>query len=225
VFKPSGWNQYGNWAFFEYLSSLYGVDLVRSIWNGAAAFEGAPDRFSTQAVAVELRAHGGLPAVFARYAAGNTVPERVYPEGGAWPRAATVADWTLTPRAPRRSTTYRIDHLSSRSTKIVPGSRLAAQNWQVRIVVDGPAQRSRPAAHLVTRHRGGRVTLRQLPLDRTGHGAITLGFSNSAVRSVTITLANASTRFDCWVQTDFSCQGRSRDDNRELDLAVRAFRS
>ena len=98
VFKRSGWNQYGNWAFFEYLSNRYGVDLVRSIWNGAAAFEGAPDRFSTRAVAVELRAHGGLPAVFARYAAGNTVPERVYPEGSAWPRAATAADWTLSAR-------------------------------------------------------------------------------------------------------------------------------
>jgi hypothetical protein len=67
--------------------------------------------------------------------------------------------------------------------------------------------------------------MRQLPLDRTGRGAITLGFSNSTVRSVTITLANASARFDCWLQTDLSCQGRSRDDNRELDLAVRAFRS
>ena len=224
VFKRSGWNQYGNWAFFEYLSTRYGVDVVRSIWNGAAAFEGAPDRFSTRAVAVELRAHGGLPAVFARYAAGNTVPERVYPEGSAWPRAAT-ADWTLSPGAPTRSTTYRIDHLSSRSTKLLPGSTLDAQDWQVRIAVDGPDQRSHPAAHLVTQLRDGRVTMRQLPLDRTGRGAITLGFSNSTVRSVTITLANASARFDCWLQTDLSCQGRSRDDNRELDLAVRAFRS
>ncbi len=107
----------------------------------------------------------------------------------------------------------------------MPGSTLDAQNWQVRIAVDGPDQRSHPAAHLVTQLRDGRVTMRQLPLDRTGRGAVTLGFSNSTVRSVTITLANASARFDCWVQTDFSCQGRSRDDNRELDLAVRAFRS
>jgi hypothetical protein len=223
VFKRSGWNQYGNWAFFEYLSNRYGVGFVRSIWNGAAAFEGAPDRFSTRAVAVALREHGGLSAEFARYAAGNTIPERVYPEGAAWPKAAT-ADWALSAGAPTRSTTYKIDHLSSRSTKIVSGSTLDARSWQVRIVVDGPSQTSQPAAHLVTRLRDGRVTMRRLPLDRTGRGAVTLGFSNSAVRSVTITLANASTRFACWVETNYSCQGRPRDDNRELDLSVRAFR-
>jgi len=44
------------------------------------------------------------------------------------------------------------------------------------------------------------------------------------VRSVTITLANASTRFDCWVESDYSCQGRPQDDNRAFDLTVRAFR-
>ena len=153
-FKRSGWNQYGNWAFFEYLSSRYGVDLVRSIWNGAGAFEGGSPTGTPPGPWRSRCGHGGLPAVFARYAAGNTIPERVYPEGSAWPRAAIAADWTLSAGAPTRSTAYRIDHLSSRSTKIVPGSTLDAQNWQVRIAVDGPGQRSHPAAHLVTQRPG-----------------------------------------------------------------------
>ena len=36
-------HQYGNWPFFEYLSSRYGHGIVRTIWNKAATFKGAPD--------------------------------------------------------------------------------------------------------------------------------------------------------------------------------------
>ena len=224
VFNRAGWNQYGNWAFFEYLSSRYGVDFVRSIWNEAGAFEGAPDRFSSRAVEVRLRDKGGLPAVFAAYAAGNTIPGHTYSEGNAWPKASIAQKWNLSAGRPKRSKAFRIDHLSSRNAKVVPASTLTAKNWKVRISVDGPTTASDPAAYLISQRRSGRVVTKPLPLDGSGNGRVDLGFSSRKVRSVTITLANASTRFDCWVESDYSCQGRPQDDNRAFDLTVRAFR-
>lgn len=224
VFSSSGWNQYGNWAFFEYLSSNFGVGFVRSIWNEAGAFEGAPDRFSSRAVEVMLRDHGGLPAVFARYAAGNTIPARTYPEGRAWPKAPVAENWRLSADRPRRSQAFRIDHLSSRTARIAPGQTLTARDWRVRVAVDGPTARSAPAAYLVIERESGRVSRKRLPFGSAGNGRATLDFSNRKVRSVRITLANASTRFDCWVQTSYSCQGQPRDDNRRFGLTVRAFR-
>jgi hypothetical protein len=91
--------------------------------------------------------------------------------------------------------------------------------------VAGPRATSDPVAYLVAERRSGRVTMQPLPLGSTGDGDVTVGFSNRRVRSLTITLANASTRFDCWFETAYSCQGRPRDDNREFDLRVRAFRA
>jgi hypothetical protein len=224
VFSSSGWNQYGNWAFFEYLSSNYGVGFVRSIWNEAGAFEGAPDRFSSRAVEVMLRDHGGLPAVFARYAAGNTIPAHTYPEGSAWPKVPMAEKWRLSADRPRRSQAFRIDHLSARNARIAPGPNLTARDWRVRVAVDGPAAASAPAAYLVIERESGRLSLKRLPLGSAGDGRATLDFSNRKVRSVTITLANASTRFHCWVETSYSCQGQPRDDNRKFGLTVRAFR-
>jgi len=218
-------NQYGNWAFFEYLSSRFGVGIVRSIWDEAAAFEGAPDRYSSRAVAVELRGRGGLPAVFASYAAGNTIPEHTYPEGRAWPSAPMAESWRLSADRPRRSTAFRIDHLSSRSARIAPASALTARRWRARISVDGPAQRSAPAAYLIIRRESGGLSVKRFTLDSAGDGRVVLPFSSRRVRSVTITLANASTRFDCWQDTSYSCAGRPLDDNRRFNLAVRAFRA
>ena len=38
--------QYGNWAWWEYLSSRYGNGLVKSVWSRAGAYRGAPDQYS-----------------------------------------------------------------------------------------------------------------------------------------------------------------------------------
>jgi hypothetical protein len=224
VFDANGWNQYGNWAFFEYLSGRFGVGFVRSIWNEAAAFEGGPDRFSSRAVEVRLRDVGGLPAVFGAYAAGNTVPGHTYPEGSAWPKASIARTWTLSAARPRRSEAFRIDHLSSRNAKVVPASTLGASTWRVRIGIDGPLAASDPTAYVISERRSGRLVTKQVPLDAAGDGRVELGFSSGRVRSVTITLANASTRFDCWVGSVYSCQGRPRDDNRSFGLTVHALR-
>jgi hypothetical protein len=50
IFNQNGFNQYGNWTFFEYLSEHFGKGVVRSIWNKAYAAKGAPDAYSIKAV-------------------------------------------------------------------------------------------------------------------------------------------------------------------------------
>jgi hypothetical protein len=43
-------------------------------------------------------------------------------------------------------------------------------------------------------------------------------------RKVTITLANASTAYDCWKGTAYSCRGVATWDAQRFDYRVRAIR-
>ncbi len=63
------------------------------------------------------------------------------------------------------------------------------------------------------RRRDGGVAVRPVSLSKAGDGARTLAFSRS-VSSVTVVLANGSTRFKpCWQGTSYSCQGDPKDDD------------
>ncbi len=57
-----------------------------------------------------------------------------------------------------------------------------------------------------------------------GHGKVAVQFSSRKVKGVTITLANASTRYRCWKQTYYSCQGKPRDQGTKYQLEVIAFK-
>ena len=49
-------------------------------------------------------------------------------------------------------------------------------------------------------------------------------FSAKKVRSVTLTVANASTRYRCFEQNVYSCQGTPRDDASSYAWSVKATR-
>ena len=91
TFTNGGFEQYGNWVFFEYLSERYGRRIVRSVWKHAAAFGRGGHQFSAEAIHSALRSHGGMTTVFGRYASGNTVPRRAYAEGKAYPAAGSAS--------------------------------------------------------------------------------------------------------------------------------------
>ena len=199
--------------------------MVRSIWNQAGAFKGAPDLYSTRAIKKVLRDHGGFVRVFRAYAAGNTIPARTYPEGAAWPSAAIAKRLTLSRSHKLGSAQFTIDHLASANTSVKPDTSLEGRQWQARITVDGPGRRTSPAAYLIIRKKHGKVDRVAVPLGRRGNGRVTVPFSASDVRSVTVTLANASTRFsNCWSNTAYSCQGRPTDTDSPFTLKVAAFR-
>ena len=134
-------NQYGNWAFFEFLSKKYGTGIVRQIWSKMAADKKSPDLYSTQAVVRVLKSKGGFVKNYAEFAAGNTVPGRTYPEGGRWPSATLALDATLTTTA--RSTGILggpLNHLTSSSYVLRP-DRVAQE-----AVLEAEGEDRRPAA-------------------------------------------------------------------------------
>ncbi|WP_395655946.1 MXAN_6640 family putative metalloprotease [Nocardioides sp.] len=220
-FDQQGFAQYGNWAFFEYLSSHFGPGVVKAIWTRAGAYRGAGHQYSTNAVQGVLARHGGFTGVYRAFAAANTTTSSSYPEGGGWPTAPVSAGWTLSrnTRSAHRSVT--IDHLASRNVLVQPAGTLRDRRWRLRVAVDGPAGRTAPAAAVVSRTASG-LTRTAVPLDAEGRGSVLVGFGARQVSWAKVVLVNASTRFACWHRTTWSCQGRARDDGRTFDLTVTA---
>ncbi|HEU5037819.1 MAG TPA: MXAN_6640 family putative metalloprotease [Nocardioides sp.] len=223
LFNRQGFNQYGNWTFFEYLSSRFGAGIVKQVWTRAGAFKGAGHQYSTTAVKGALKHHGGFVSAYRGFAAANTVPGRVYPEGKSWPTAPVAATWKLSKVAPRQHARMAIDHLSSRNVLVKPDGAMKDKRWKLRVVVDGPARKTSPTAYVVTRTKHG-VDRKTVRLNRQGTGHTMVGFSTTRVRWAKVVLVNASTRYSCWHRTTWSCQGRPRDNNEKFKVVVAAVR-
>lgn len=220
VFNQGGFNQYGNWPFFEYLSQRFGAGVVRAIWTRAGAYPGSGHQYSTSAVKGVLEKHGGFAGIYRSFAAANVFPGRTYAEGGTWSGPAPAARWTLSQGSPRHGATVRIDHMASRNVVVRPDPALQDKRWKLRVLVDGPGRRMSPGAYLVVRTKHG-VNKLPIRLDDDGRGSASTSFTTRNVRSATVVLVNASTRFSCWHRTTWSCQGRARDnDARFLVRAV-----
>lgn len=216
-YSTTGFNQYGNWSFFDYLSDRFGRRVVRHIWTQAAAFPGAPDRYSTAAIRAVLAPHGGLTRAYVGYAARNTTPGRSYPEGRHWP-TATIDDRLRLGRVHRNSgwLTSRLDHLTSRSVAVRVGSEIRPRHWSLRVAASGPRPATSPAV-MITRFRAdGTPRHHWVPLDSSGKARLRL----PAGRLV-VTVANVSTRFRCWHETTMSCQGRPRDDREPFAVRIK----
>jgi hypothetical protein len=170
-----------------------------------------------------LAGHGGFVSAYRAFAAANTTPGRVYPEGGAWPAAPVSARWRLSTGSPRAHGRMAIDHMASRNIKVRPGAALRGKGWRLRVAVDGPPGRTDPAAYVVRQTRRG---LERTPvrLNDDGKGHRLVGFGSQRVSWAKIVLVNASTRFSCWHRTTWSCQGRARDDDQRFVLRVAAVR-
>lgn len=65
---------------------------------------------------------------------------------------------------------------------------------------------------------------RGVTLSANGAASTTVAFSTRRVRSVSATLANASTRYRCSSSTGFACEGRPLDQQQRLAVKVEAFR-
>lgn len=225
IFDPNGFNQYGNWPFFEYLSQHYGKGVVKAIWNKAYAAKGAPDAYSIQAVKQVLNKLGGFTKVFRAYAAANTVPSRAYPEGAHWPRAKITATGRLGKGNRHASTSLSIPHLASQNLVLKPDDSLQGKRWMARITLNAPSRKSSPAAYLIVKRKHGGWVKKGIALSSGGYGKVTFSFSAQSVRSATITLVNASTRYRCWQQnTVYSCQGNPKDNEKVFGFKAAVFK-
>ena len=157
--------------------------------------------------------------MFRAYTAGNTIPGKTYSEGVAWPRPNVRARHVLTSGDPQASDSFTIRHLASQNITILPGSGVASGST-LQVEVDGPERVTDPAAYVLVHRETGRILRKPVPLATNGNGTIEFDFSSSSVRKVTLTLANASTRFNCWQNLNFSCQGIPTDETRPYGYTV-----
>jgi hypothetical protein len=223
TFTGGGFAQYGNWAWWEYLSGQYGNGLVKTVWNKAGAYRGAPDQYSTQALVGVLKSKGGFKKNFGTYASNNTAPAHWYEEGATWPTAPSTTK-TLMASAPSTGTfTLPVNHLASKNVKVVAGASLAESNWALRVTIDAPSSSTSPTVVALITRKDGTMSRRTISLSTTGAGTSVFGFDAPTVSSVTLTLANASTRFTCWKGTSWSCMGNPKDDAKPFTYTATAF--
>ena len=220
IFEDFGLAQYGNWVFFEYLSHRFGDPVVHDAWDEAKAVGDERDPFSIRAIEEALPVT--FPEVFGEYAAANTAPALTYPEGVAypegdqWPAAPAVRKHVLTDASRRANGSLSIDHLAAKTVSIKPGAGIDDSGWQLRVSIAGPTSASQ-VANVVVRSLDGGVERTRVTLD----GAwVTVPFD---VRKVTVTVANASTRYTCRRQTAYSCSGTPRDDAQSFGYKVVAL--
>jgi len=225
TYSDTGFEQYGNWVFLEYLSERFGRRVVHRIWHRAAAGSGGGE-YSTAAIRSVLSHHGGLPSVFGRYASANTDPTASYDEGRAYPTAGTVARSTLTRASPTVPwTTYAVPHLASVNVQASPGNGLDDPQWHLRVAVDGPDGATSPSVVVRVIRRDHRATIVEMPLSPDGSGSATVPFDSGRVRHVTVTMANASTRFTCHTDGGYSCRGTPKDPRTSFAVRLSLFHS
>ena len=226
TFSATSTTQYASWIFWEYLGNRFGHPIVRQVWERATPGRRA-DPYSTKAIAAVLKKKGGFAKVFTAYSAANARPAASYPEGKAWPKPTIAARYQLARKA-RKDVSLRLNHLSSQHYVVRPAKSLKGKKWKLRITVDGPNKVTAPGAYLyVNRKKGGSGSA--IKLNRKGKGSTTIAFNRRNVRSVTITLANGSTRFrGCkttgTAQTLYSCNGSPRDQNLPFRVTLRTLK-
>jgi hypothetical protein len=221
-FSSSGFSQYGNWAFFEYLSQRFGTDVVRRVWSNA---DGSWRNHSLKGVKAALPRRQTFRDVFRSYTAANTVPERTYPEGTRWPRPTYAATHALGPERTSAGGRVRISHLAARHVRLRPHDDARDRSWSARVSVDGPRRATAPAAQVLVHRPDGKVVAKRVGLNRRGNGTTTFAFGARTATRATLTLANASTRYDCWQEDwTWACQGTPKDDGKRFTYTVELFR-
>ena len=220
LFSRTGAYQYGNWIFWEYLSTNYGIDIVNKAWKQAGSLKSDGGKNSIAAIQKVLKGKGGLTKVYARFAAANLSPAAAYPEGAGYVAPKLKATKQLSKRKRSKRYGVKINHLSSSSYGFIPGKGLSAKKWKLKVRVSGPVRRTSPAAAVTVYYGSGKIKTKLVRLRRNGDGSTKVAFSSKRVSAVAVTLVNASTRYKCNKGTVLACAGKPRDDKARF--AVRA---
>ncbi len=218
TFVNGGGNQYGNWAFWEYLTQRKGNSLVKNVWKKAATYKGAPDQYSTQALKTVLKNKGGFTKTFAAYANALTLPAKFWDEGSTWPGSAPLTyshSLNSASAGAPVGNTVGLSHMASRNVRFTTGDASLVKGYRLKVAVDGPSSTTSPVAYLLVQKKDGSIVRTAISLNSTGKGTKTVGFDFVNVASVTLTLGNASTRFSCWTSgSTYSCYGVPKDENK-----------
>ncbi len=222
---------YGNWTFFRYLTETHpraqaGLPtLVRDLWRALNTTDGAPERYSLQALDQTLAARGTSTAQeYLDFSSANRTPARSYEEGASYPTPAPAfGPVDLSRRHPTSRQRMRLDHLASGSGAFLPFD----QDSSLRVRVAMAPRRTGAGAIVLVVGKDGSVTRTPVPLDRLGTGHVRVPFGSGEVRRVEVTMANGSTAMTgCFTDPDyqFSCAGFGKQDGRRAIVRVRAVR-
>ena len=221
AFSRNAGYQYGNWVFWEHLSSNYGIGIVKKAWQQAGSLKKDGGKYSITALQKVLKRKGGLAKVYAKYAAGNLTPAVNFPEGAeyAFPKVSGGKRLSKGKRSKRFRT--KVNHLASASYVYLPGKGLSGKKWKLSLSVAGPVRRTSPAAVVVVHLLDGRSQVRWVRLNGAGNGRKRVSFDNRKVGAVSVTLVNGSTRYTCGKRTVLACQGRPLDDKARFAVTGR----
>ncbi|WP_210650577.1 MXAN_6640 family putative metalloprotease [Nocardioides sp. SYSU D00065] len=221
LFSRTDGFQYGNWVFWEHLSSQYGTSIVKKAWQQAGSLKQDGGKYSLTALQKVLKKKGGLTKVYATYAAGNLTPAANFPEGAEYPAPRVRGAKALSKNKRSKRFAVKINHLSSASYVYTPGKGLDGRKWKLAVAVKGPLKRTSPAAVVVAHLGDGTRQVKMVRLNRGGDGRTKIAFDNTKVAAVSVTLVNASTRYRCGQRTVLACAGLPLDDKARFSVTGR----
>jgi hypothetical protein len=221
LFSRNAGYQYGNWVFWEYLSTQYGTGIVNKAWKQAGSLRADGGKYSVTALQKVLKRKGGLTKVYAKYAAGNLTPAANYPEGAEYAAPKVRGGKKLSKGKRSKRFSVRVNHLASASFVYAPGKGLGGKKWKLALRIAGPAKRTSPAAVVVVHLLNGKRQVKLVRLNGGGDGGKTVKFDKRKVGAVSVTLVNASTRYRCNKRTVLACAGKPLDDKQRFSVTGR----
>jgi hypothetical protein len=226
--------EYGAVLLWRFLGELYGTSVGvqdRALIERILELSSQKGPNSLEAVKAAIAEKGdSFSEDFAIFTAVNYVPEAFYEEGSDYlqlvgrppiPRKFRV---TITRAIPGAVTTQPllIDHLSANYLQAKPGQGVSS-SAMLKVTILGPPSKAKPAATVLVLRKDGTFQPIVVPLNAAGDGSKKVPFGKTTVGSIVLVLTNASTRFNCFHQSPFSCQGISLDDRAPFDLKLKLF--
>jgi hypothetical protein len=185
--------RYGAVTFWKYLSERFkDVTIIRQIWESASVAAG--NRNGIQAVVAVLKTRGfTFPPEFARYAVWNTLPPGTYADRRLFPKPTYWAQRTMTRRNPDTGVlSVNLNHLSTAPLKLWPGSHLLRRS-KLKLIIDAPDLSHGSQVRVQLRYKSGKVVTYTFGLGPAGNGAKVYAFDPKLIRSMIVTMSNAST--------------------------------
>lgn len=210
---------YGSWIWWKYLGVILGEPearaLVRLVLEFTDAGPGGQARLSHEALRGALSAISvDLGVTMGLFGAANASPGTSYPEGATYPSTGFAVSATVTSSTAARTRTVTVDHLAAKVLRFTPGVGMDT-GAKLRLTVDLPRLGSQPDVVAIVRFLDGSTLVRVPTTNANGIGSLRLQFNRAIVRDILVSVANGSTRFNCFQGAPFSCEGVPRDDRMQ----------
>jgi hypothetical protein len=226
VDQGGGFAVYGNWVFWRFLAEACGSagspdpTVVLDTWAYADGSAAGRDDYSTQAVSKVVEDRGSqLRWDFADFGLVNGAPAGFYEEGASYPVPPITRSFTVSKVSAGAGGHVRMDHLTNAYVEFRRGSGVSSRA-KLLIELDLPAYKAGPELSALVFLQSGGVKLHAFVVPKNGDTTIKVAFGKGKVKRIVLVLTNASTRFDCWVGSPYSCMGDPIDDNGDYEYSA-----